>query len=523
MRSWFTAMPGEVVSCVGCHDLQNTAPQSKSTLSLRRPPAPIEPWHGPARGFDFEREVQPVLDKYCVGCHTATAKSGIDLTRKTPEEKRSISLKYQTDMGTNIRTVFTPSYLALQSRVYRPSAESQYGPQVALEFFADKSPLIHLLKKGHYNVQLDDEAWERLYTWIDLAAPDHGTWTRYSKDSMPNKGYQRRQAMLASYAGMKYEFEKLPPEDTKPVAFTVPDRLAPPTAPPSCSGWPFDAGTAKQKQAGAGLPVTRTIELGKGNGLTLEFVLVPAGDFIMGDPNGADDERTLCRVTIKKPFYMSVREISNEQLRSLQPDHNSGRIGYYSIDQNGDGYEGNELRQPAVHVSWDQAVAFCKALSEKSGHNIGLPTEAQWEWACRAGTRTPMWYGETTDEFSNFENLADTTLKRLAAGLKPKWYLRDDNSNDKGLVTVTTGSYKPNPWGLFDMHGNACEWTLSEYKPYPYHEADGRNVVNGSGLKVVRGGSWWDLPRTATSAYRWRYHAWEKVYNVGFRVVMAAE
>ena len=517
MRSWFTGMPGENISCVGCHDQQNNAPPNRDALALRRAPSEIEPWQGPARGFDFEREIQPVLDKKCVGCHNAEKPNGADLSRKTPEEQRAISRKFtEVNRNPGITTLFTPSYLALQSHVYRPSAESNYRPQVALEFFAEVSPLIRMLKKGHYNVKLDSESWERLYTWIDLAAPAHGTWSRNSVNSIPENGYLRRQEIYKTYAGLDYEYETLPPEANTPVVFVAPVALPAPANPPACQDWPFDDATAKKKQAAAGLPLTRAVELG--NGKKLDFVLMPAGEFIMGDPAGPDDERSVSLVKIDKPFYMSVREISNVEFTAIRPNHNSGRIGFVIIDSKGDGYSVNEPSLPAVRVSWRDAVSFCKALSETTGQTISLPTESQWEWACRAGTGTAMWYGETSTVFSAFENLADASL----AGLAP-WFPRDDRSNDNGMITVACGSYKPNPWGLFDMHGNVSEWTLTEYRPYPYSDSDGRNSATDTGLKVVRGGSWMDLPRLAPSSYRWRYQAFEEVYNVGFRVVMKAD
>jgi formylglycine-generating enzyme required for sulfatase activity len=87
------------------------------------------------------------------------------------------------------------------------------------------------------------------------------------------------------------------------------------------------------------------------------------------------------------------------------------------------------------------------------------------------------------------------------------------------MITAQVGQYKPNPWGLFDMHGNVAEWTLSTFKPYPY---DNRNGVDGSGLKVVRGGSWRELPERATSAFRLAYEPYQPVWDVGFRVVMEA-
>ena len=91
------------------------------------------------------------------------------------------------------------------------------------------------------------------------------------------------------------------------------------------------------------------------------------------------------------------------------------------------------------------------------------------------------------------------------------------------LVTATVGSFKPNAWGLHDMHGNVWEWTRSAYKPYPYSEYDGRNDPGESDSTVARGGSWYDRPKRSRSAFRLSYPSWQKVYNVGLRVVMEAD
>ncbi|MHC4438279.1 MAG: formylglycine-generating enzyme family protein [Planctomycetota bacterium] len=101
--------------------------------------------------------------------------------------------------------------------------------------------------------------------------------------------------------------------------------------------------------------------------------------------------------------------------------------------------------------------------------------------------------------------------------------LCDIRIDDGAIATSKAGSYKPNSWGLYDMHGNACEWTRTTYKPYPYIADDGRNDLTESGRKVVRGGSWCDRPKRCRSAFRLSYPAWQQVHNVGFRVVCEIE
>jgi formylglycine-generating enzyme required for sulfatase activity len=176
-------------------------------------------------------------------------------------------------------------------------------------------------------------------------------------------------------------------------------------------------------------------------------------------------------------------------------------------------------------------MAFCDWLSKETGYDCTLPTEAQWEWACRAGTDTPFFYGDFDTDFAPFANLADVSTRKLAVtGVDPKPianpnqyldYLPKESRFDDGQrVMSDVGLRAPNPWGLHDMHGNVCEWTLSDYRPYPYRAGDGRNRGDDSVSKVVRGGSWRDRPKLARSAWRQDYRPYQPVYNVGFRVVV---
>ena len=143
-------------------------------------------------------------------------------------------------------------------------------------------------------------------------------------------------------------------------------------------------------------------------------------------------------------------------------------------------------------------------------------------------------------DFSRCANLGDIKLKEFAACTAYKfyesamvienpnkyddWIPRDTTYNDGGFISEPVGRYVRNPWDLFDMHGNVWEWTLSSYLPYPYNENDGRNELSSeNGKRVVRGGSWYDRPYRSTSSFRLPYREYQKVYNVGFRVVMTEE
>jgi formylglycine-generating enzyme required for sulfatase activity len=228
-------------------------------------------------------------------------------------------------------------------------------------------------------------------------------------------------------------------------------------------------------------------------------------------------------------------EVTNEQFRRFLPSHHSREEDRHGYQFGITGYDVNKPKMPAVRLSWKQALGFCEWLSKKSGLKVTLPTEAQWEWACRAGSSSPFWYGEAGSDFSKFGNMGDISLSYFSGNpyqqdyvrakynnpqnIHDNWIPQDSRFNDGGFVSEDVGKYEANPFGLHDMHGNAAEWTLSKYIPYPYNGKNGRNDTGPAGKRVVRGGSWYDRPRRCTSSYRWGYREYQKVYNVGFRVV----
>jgi formylglycine-generating enzyme required for sulfatase activity len=249
----------------------------------------------------------------------------------------------------------------------------------------------------------------------------------------------------------------------------------------------------------------------------------------MGEANGCQDEFPLTKVKIDRPFWMSQFEVTNALYAEFDPAHDSRyeHKGSWMFNEWDLGWPLNQPDQPVIRVSWSEAMAFCRWLSNKTGQKVSLPTEAQWEWACRAGTDSPFYYGDLDTDFSKFGNMADFTIRELVYDVRdqypPDLVPRDARFNDKNLVTTNVGSYQPNPWGLNDMHGNVWEWTLSTYEPYPYNPDDGRNDITNTGRKVVRGGSWYDRPKRCRSAFRLSYPAWRKVYNVGFRIVIESD
>ena len=312
---------------------------------------------------------------------------------------------------------------------------------------------------------------------------------------------------------------------------------------PLVKGWPFAKDEAKRRQAALG-PVRRTVDLGEG--VTLELVRVPGGEFVMGSADGPADERPMRRVKIAS-FWMGRCEVTNAQFARFDPDHDSrlesGDFLHFSIRERG--YPMNAPAQPAVRVSWHRAMAFCRWLGELAGERITLPTEAQWEWACRAGSATPLWYGALDADFAKLANLADRSLRHvdtfgwgLPSGAVPPWRPAVEAVNDRHRVTAPVGSYQPSPWGLCDLHGNAAEWTASPYRsgregevgqvPGSRFRVPGAEARTGSSVthhasritdRVVRGGSFYDRPARARSAFRQHYPPWQRVYDVGFRVI----
>ena len=533
MRSWFTGMPGEVISCVGCHEGQNSGPLPKSTQAAYRSPSEITPWYGPPRGFNFEREVQPVLDEYCIGCHDG---------RKDAEGRPIVDLRGLekiTDytsvfhFGAHDAGHFSTSYAALHRFVRRPGLESDYHLLTPMEFHADTTQLVQLLAKGHHNVKLDAEAWDRLVTWIDLNAPFHGTWTEIAGRERVQGYAKRRSELLKLYANVDEDPEaifqtaklKIEPVVPEPVVETTGRAV-------ECPNWPMATDEARRRQESLG-KTQRSIELG--GGVMLDLVLIPAGEFVIGSADGDPDERPMERVKIARPFWMGRIEVTNRQYARFDPAHDSGVESKFAMQFGVRGFYVNGPDQPVVRISWRQATAFCRWLSEKTGEPIELPTEAQWEYACRAGTSTAFNYGGPDTDFSPSANLADATLSEYVCHpykkdrqpyAKPSkyddWIPKDARFDDNGFVSDSVGAYRPNRWGLFDMHGNVGEWTRSAFRPYPYGNDDGRNDSEAVQERTVRGGSWRDRPYRATSSFRLPYREYQPVYNVGFRVVCEA-
>ncbi len=509
MRSWLVGMPGETISCVGCHESQNAAaPAGLSTVASRKPPQQIKPWYGERRGWSFDREVQPVLDRKCVGCHNGNAVAKTKIGTPIPD----------FSFRQNVWSGFSGAYIALHPYVRRNGPEGDYHVLTPLEFHTSTSELIQMLKKGHKGVTLTNEEWDRLYTWIDLNVPYFGTWTERGANQHYIKSRREYEKRLAA---LDYDPEKIiNPYTPGAIAFEAPTAAPTPADEVALAGWPFDGTKAQGKR--------QTITLDVGGDQRMELVKIPAGAFVMGSNSESPAEAPAHAAMVTKPFYMGVTEVTMGMMQQFDPTFENGVYDMHYKDQVRRGYFVNDPAFPAIRVSYDKAVAFCEWLSAKTGKKVRLPTETEWEYACRAGTDTPMNYGDFNTDFAPHANLADVTLKRLAVhGIDPQpirnpdrfwdYELKDARFYDKVLHLAKVGSYAPNAFGLKDMHGNVAEWTSSPFTAYPGAAA---NEAFDDSLRVIRGGSWYQRQHRATSAWRWGYPTWQRPYNVGFRVVV---
>lgn len=525
MRSWFTAMPGEVLSCVGCHESANSTPPARATLAFTAPAAEIVPRRVPVTGFGFEREVQPVLDRHCVGCH--------DGGRAVPDFRggtmvRDWSSAISGNGGAHAGK-FSTSYVNLLPYTRANGIEGDYRLLAPMEFHFSTSELGQMLRKGHHGVELDADARERLVTWVDLNRPYHGSWSSVQwGDAVALEA--DRAAMREAFAGVVENHEEpLPP--VEPVV-AVSRQAVPPVLQdvPRVEGWPFDGGAARRMQG------DWQREILDEGGVGIPLVRIPAGAFVMGSATGHRDEQPLAPVRIEKPFWMGVFEITNRQYRMFDPGHDSRvadalnyQFGQRPWSINGDG-------QPVCRVSWREAQDFCRWLSVRTGRRVRLPDEAQWEWAARAGTATAFPAGGLDVDTGRVGNMADVSMRRFAACTAADNYhairivadpvrydlplLHDPRVDDGVQLSCAPGGYAANAFGLHDMHGNVAEWTRSRYAAYPYDGADGRNDEAAAGERVVRGGGWWNRPFQCSSSHRAVFQEYQPVMWVGFRVVV---
>ena len=522
MRSWVTGQPGEVVSCIGCHEDQNQIPIPKRVMASQKAAVPLKAPEGGVRSFTFDLEIQPILDRACIACHNGEGKA-FDL-RGGKKDK----LGYGT------------SYLNIHPYVHRQGGEGDMVVLQPYEYHPNTSELVRILKKGHHNVKLTDAEWLKLYNWIDYNAPDKGYFDAnvLGKEIIPYQGFdqiERRKELTDKYAnGMGVDWKKEIADYASylkaqgPITPVMPEKAVPVKVKNvKAKGWPFDKAAIKDMLA---KETSNRKEVEIAPGVKINFVRIPAGEFVMGSYNGESDAYPTAKVKIDKPFWMGEMEITNQQFNAIYPDHDSRFVDQLWKDHVVQGYPANEPNQPVIRVNYNDAMDYCKQLSEKTGLNITLPTEAQWEWACRAGSDSDFWYGDMNTDFGKYENLADkTTLLFAVSGVDPKpmspnsyWYKyytylpKEEGVDDGQLIQTGEKVYEANPFGLYNMHGNVSEWTRSDYVPYPYNP----KTKLTSDHKVVRGGSYIERPKFSTAYARKAYYPYQRVFNVGFRVII---
>ena len=222
------------------------------------------------------------------------------------------------------------------------------------------------------------------------------------------------------------------------------------------------------------------------------MVPIPSGTFMMGSADLEDAKPR--RVRITKPFWLGMHLVTVAQFRKFVEGskHDAGRAWQKAFSSQTEDH-------PVVYVSWNDAEAFCDWLTRKEGQKYRLPTEAEWEYACRAGTQTRLNFGDAESDLGDYA-----------------WFA----GNSKGQ-THAVGQKLPNAWGLFDMHGNAWEWCQDWFGGYDAKSPadDPTGAITGS-LRVFRGGGWQDAAGGCRSAYRFNGAPGARYGNLGFRVCL---
>ena len=236
------------------------------------------------------------------------------------------------------------------------------------------------------------------------------------------------------------------------------------------------------------------------NSIGMKLVLIPKGKFTMGSPESEEarfDDETQHEVTISKDYYLGVHEVTQAQYEKVM----GTKPSYFQ----GDETKGSSSNHPVEQVSWEEAVEFCKKLSDlpeekAAGRVYRLPTEAQWEYACRAGSKSAYISGESSKSLGDYA-----------------WF--GGNSNGQ---THPVGEKKANAWGLYDMHGNVWEWCSDWYGDYPKGAVSDPVGIRGGSYRVIRGGGWNDVAAYCRSAYRhWYVPSFRRSY-IGFRLALSS-
>jgi len=291
---------------------------------------------------------------------------------------------------------------------------------------------------------------------------------------------------------------------------------------------------------GSASPDPKTLELDLGGKVRMKLVRIPAGTFMMGSPPKARyrpqrNERPQREVTIRRSFHMGACEVTRGQfaafIKASRRKTDAERLGRaYAWDgRKWDKVKGATWRKPGfeqtdehpvICVSWTDATNFCDWLGRKTGRSVRLPTEAEWEYACRAGTKTAFWWSDDDAGGKGACNAADRTAKKRFKS----WAIFD--WDDGCVFTSPVGRYRPNAFGLHDMLGNVWEWCSGAYVEQPGRRSVRSDPYADKGnRRVVRGGSWMSPPNRCRSAFRGVCGLQGSYcdYIIGFRVAVDGE
>ena len=299
------------------------------------------------------------------------------------------------------------------------------------------------------------------------------------------------------------------PEPTPTAAVVVPTATPEPTAAPTKPPEPTATPTPAEPQAGEVWTEPTT---------GMEFVYVPGGCFQMGcgksETECSDNEKPQHEVCVHKGsgFWVGKYEVTNAQYRRFKADHDS---------QDYKGKLLNDNTQPVVSVSWNEAQAFIEWLNATVETHGGaslqfrLPTEAEWEYAARAGTTTARYWGDSPDEACQYANVADRTAAKAFS------WKSVHNCDDGYAATAPVGTFRPNAFGLYDMLGNVWEWCQDTYASYSETPTDGSayGILDDKKAKLLRGGSCSVSQNDSRSAYRLMVGYEDMANDVGCRVV----
>lgn len=277
------------------------------------------------------------------------------------------------------------------------------------------------------------------------------------------------------------------------------------------------------------------------NGIGMKLVWCPPGSFTIGSPDEEElrhEDELAHRVKLTHGFYIGAYEVTRGQFQQFVDETSYSTIPERD-EAGGNGYDAAARRfharlpayswrntgwtmtdmHPVVNITWNDAVAFCAWLSKKEKQNYRLPYEAEWEYACRVDTTTAFHPGEDLGDLEGYANVRDQSASRIpGANYRTGFFFFDDGHK----FAAPVGSFKPNPWGLYDMHGNVWEWCQDSYR-IDFEKLPETNPFNNDPevRKVFRGGSWSSELGSCRSAMRGENPASSRGGDLGFRVALS--